>query len=59
MGQTVGLIQGDCMAPVMFLFMVMAFAVTLEREWIKADLKNDKYMATHALTSRRWKSNRT
>ena len=27
------------MAPVLFLFMVMAFAETLETEWIKADLK--------------------
>ena len=39
MSQTVGVRQGDCMEPVMFLFMVMAFAETLEREWIKADLK--------------------
>ena len=39
MSQTVGEIQGDCMAPVLFLFMVMAFAETLETEWIKADLK--------------------
>ena len=26
------------MSPVMFLFMLMAFAETLETEWIKADL---------------------
>ena len=39
MSQTVGVRQGDCMAPVLFLFMVMAFAETLETEWIKADLK--------------------
>ena len=39
MSQTVGIIQCDCMAPVLFLFMVMAFAKTLEKEWIKADLK--------------------
>ena len=36
--QTVGVIHGDCMAPVIFLFMVMAFAETLEKEWIKAGL---------------------
>ena len=28
---TVGVQQGDCMAPVLFLFMVMAFADTLEK----------------------------
>ena len=26
------------MAPILFLFMVMAFSETLEKEWIKADL---------------------
>ena len=26
------------MAPVIFLFVIMAFAKTLEKEWIKADL---------------------
>ena len=36
MGQTVGVIQGDYMSPFLFLFMVMAFAKTLENEWIKA-----------------------
>ena len=30
MSQTVGVRQGDCMAPVLFLFMVMEFAETLE-----------------------------
>ena len=29
--QTVGVRQGDCMAPVLFLFVVMAFAETLEK----------------------------
>ena len=38
MSQTVGIIQGDCMAPVLFLFMVMAFAETLEKEWKRAGL---------------------
>ena len=33
MKQTVGVRQGDCMAPVLFLFMIMAFAETLEQEW--------------------------
>ena len=39
MSQTVGVRQVDCMAPVLFLFMVMVFSETLETEWIKADLK--------------------
>ena len=39
MSQTLRVRQGDCMAPVIFLFMVMAFAETLETEWIKVDLK--------------------
>ena len=33
MNQTVGVRQGDCMAPVLFLFMIMAFAETLAIEW--------------------------
>ena len=37
--QTVGVRQGDYISPVLFLFMVMTFAKTLETEWIKADLK--------------------
>ena len=39
MSQTVGVRQHDCMAPILFLFMVVAFAKTLGIEWIKADLK--------------------
>ena len=35
MSQTVGVRQGDCMAPVLFLFMVMAFVETLETEWVQ------------------------
>ena len=31
MSQTVGVMQGDCTAPVLFLFMVMTFAETLEK----------------------------
>ena len=38
MSQTVGVSKSDCMAPFLFLFMVMVFAETLEKEWIKADL---------------------
>ena len=37
--QTLGVRKSDCMALVLFLFMVMAFSETLETEWIKADLK--------------------
>ena len=33
MSQTVGLIQGNCMAPVLFLFMNMAFSETLAIKW--------------------------
>ena len=33
MSQTVSVRQGDCTEPVLFLFMVMAFAETLEKEW--------------------------
>ena len=38
MSQTVVVRQVDCMFPVIFLFMVMTFSGTLEKEWIKADL---------------------
>ena len=34
----VGVQQGDNMEPVLFLFFVIAFAETLEKEWIKHDL---------------------
>ena len=33
MNQTVGVRQGDCMAPVLFLLMMMDFVETLEKEW--------------------------
>ena len=39
MGHTVGVIQGYCTAPVLFLFLVMAFSETLEKERIKAGLQ--------------------
>ena len=32
MSHNVGVRQGDCMAPVLFLFVVIAFAETLEKE---------------------------
>ena len=38
MGQTVVVRQGDCMAPVLLLFMVMDFSETLKKEWVKAGL---------------------
>ena len=38
MSQTVEVRQGYYMVHVLFLFMVMAFAETLEKEWIKTDL---------------------
>ena len=39
MSQTVGVRQGGCMEPVLFLFMVVAFAETLEKEWVKDGLQ--------------------
>ena len=39
MSQTVRVRQGDCMAPVIFLFMVMAFTKTLEKVWVKTGLQ--------------------
>ena len=38
MSQNVGVRQGDCMAPVLFLLLVMAFSETLEKEWTKSGL---------------------
>ena len=40
---TVGVKQGDSMAPVLFLFLVMAFAETLEKEWDKAKLTKPRF----------------
>ena len=39
MSQNVGERQGDCMAPVLLLFMMMAFAETLKKGWTKAGLR--------------------
>jgi hypothetical protein len=36
--QTVGVRQGDNMAPVLFLFLMSAFAETLETEWKTAEI---------------------
>ena len=36
--QTVGVRQGDPMSPVLFLFLMTAFAETLEQEWEKENL---------------------
>ena len=36
--QSVGVQQGDNMAPVLFLFLMSAFAETLEIEWKNADI---------------------
>ena len=33
----IGVKQGDSVAPVLFLFIVMAFAKTLEKEWNRRD----------------------
>ena len=38
MSQTVSVRQGDCMAPVLFFFMVMAFDESLEKECTRAGL---------------------
>ena len=34
----IGVKQGDSMAPVLFLFIIMGFAETLEREWTRNGL---------------------
>ncbi len=39
MPQTVGVRQGDNMAPVLFLFLMSAFAETLEAEWKKEQIR--------------------
>jgi hypothetical protein len=36
---TVGVKQGDAMAPVLFLFLIQAFAETIEEEWEKAEIE--------------------
>ena len=39
----VGVKQGNSVAPVLFLFIMMAFAETLEEEWVKNDLQMIKF----------------
>ena len=39
----VGVKQGDSVVPVLFLFIMMAFAETLEEEWVKNDLQMIKF----------------
>ena len=39
----VGVKQGDSVAPVLFLFIMMAFAETIEKEWVINDLKMIKF----------------
>ena len=39
MSQTVDVRQVDCMAPVLFLFMVMYFAEIIEKKWTRTGLK--------------------
>ena len=44
MSQIVGVIQGDCMAPVLYMFIIVVFAETLAIEW--------KYMGLNMLLLR-------
>ena len=39
----VGVKQGDRVAPVLFLFIMMVFAETIEKEWVRNDLKMIKF----------------
>ena len=39
----VGVKQGGIVAPVLFLFIMMAFAETIEKEWVRDDLKMIKF----------------
>ena len=41
--QTVGVRQGDCMAAVLFLFLITAFAETLTDEWEKHGITKPKF----------------
>jgi len=56
--QSVGVCQGDNMAPVLFLFLMTAFAQTLELEWTKLDITilsvmitGDKHLADGKICS--------
>ena len=47
MMQTVGVRQGDNMAPVLFLFMMNAFAESLETVWKQTEIPVLKVMTTN------------
>ena len=38
-----GVKQGDSVAPALFLFIVMAFSETLEKEWTRNELSKAKF----------------
>jgi hypothetical protein len=42
MNQTMGVHQGDNMAPVLFLFMINAFAESLETKWKQKEPQQSK-----------------
>ena len=44
--QTIGVRQGDPMSPVLFLFLMTAFAETLESEWDKANISRVEFHHT-------------
>ena len=39
----VGLKQGDSVAPVLFLFIMIEFSETIEKEWVRNELKMIKF----------------
>ena len=51
MSQTIWVRKGNCMAPALFLCMVMDFSKKLEREWNKAELVKIN-MRQHSHSSR-------
>ena len=42
--QTVGVRQGDNLSPVLFLFMMFAFAEALENEWEKNGMRQAEFV---------------
>ena len=53
----IGVKQGDSVAPVVFLFVVMAFAETLEKKWVKKDLHMIRFKRQNNSPPFRRKSN--